>query len=53
MTPEDIVRDAERGTERADLVLEEFGERLEDLALRLQFEDAIDAVVVRLDLGGL
>ncbi len=52
MTPQSAVRDAEAGTEGADFVFEEFGERFEHFALLFEFHDAIDAVVVRLDLAG-
>jgi hypothetical protein len=52
MTPQGAVRDAEAGTEGADFVFEELGERFEHFALLFELHDAIDAVVVRLDLAG-
>ena len=53
MTMQNVVRNSQRSTQRADLVLEELRQRLEHLALCLQFENAVDAVVVGLDLRGL
>ena len=52
MTPQGAVRDAEAGTEGADLVLEELGERFEHLALLLELHDLVHAVVMRFDLAG-
>ena len=53
VTVEHVVRDVERCTQFAHLVLEQFGQGLEQATLGLQFEDAVDAVVVGLDAGGL
>ena len=49
---EQVVRDAEGGPEFADVILEKFGERLEEASFGLQGEDAIDAVVVGFDARG-
>ncbi len=53
MAPQDVVLNAEGGSEGTDFVLEEFGQRFQHLALSLEFQDAGDAVVVRLDGGCL
>ena len=53
MTMQNVVRNSQRSTERANLILEELCQGLEHLALSLQFKNAIDAVVMGLDLRGL
>ena len=53
MALKDVLRNAQRGTEFADLVLEELCQRLQHFPLGLKFEDFRDPVVVGLDDGSL
>jgi hypothetical protein len=50
---EHVVRNVEGRAEFADFILEEFGQGFEEPSFGLQFEDAVDAVVMGFDPRGL